>query len=124
MAALKNLALEPSAKPELDKALECACYLKFSMDWLEESKSYGLIQFLRRTGDPCWWRGATLCIDDDFLDGGLYTCSDYEGSNPEECQGEDSKDIFTGEPATKACCECGGGIEVPNREHSTTGDEL
>lgn len=39
--ALKNLALEPSARPMLEDSLKCLCRLSHSQDWLEENKGGG-----------------------------------------------------------------------------------
>lgn len=119
MAALKNLALEPTSKPKLEAALECACLLKDSPDWLEEAKSYDFIRHLRRSEDPCWIREVDgdkvyLCIDNNFIDQVDQLCDEFEDSSQEEC--DSSVDIFTGETATYACCACGGGTEVQLEE--------
>ena len=122
MASLKNLALEPSSKESLEHVIPCACFVKESADWLEESKSIGFIYHMRRHEDPCWMRDdeAALCIDSNFLDEGLHTCEDYEDTDEEECAA--SKDAFSGVAASEACCECGGGfvIQIEDEEH----DEL
>ena len=119
MSALKNLALEPSAKPELEKAMYCACFLKDSPDWLEEAKAYGFLFHMRRHDEPCIVREdkGDLCVDGNFLDEEFFHCSEYAEATKEECE---QTDIFTGVKASEACCECGGGhstaIEVEHDE--------
>lgn len=106
--ALKNLALEEEAAGLLDgPSMVCYCNLKESPDWLEEAKAYDLLTFLR-PHDPCWNQdqGSGVCIDGIFLDEEGYYCDGYGEASEEECS---AKDIFTGQPATKLCCGCGGG---------------
>lgn len=118
--ALKNLALEPSARASIETVMPCMCRLSHSADWLEENKGGGAIHHLRRD-DPCWFgeKGDkyTLCVDHIFLDDEGYTCTDYEDASEKECR---AKDAASGVPATKACCECGGG----DRDGSRTEEEL
>ncbi|KAL7575977.1 hypothetical protein ACA910_000766 [Epithemia clementina (nom. ined.)] len=110
MACLKNLALEPTSKDQLEAAMKCACFVKDSVDWLEESKSLGFLYFMRRQEDPCWIREDELaiCVDGNFLDEGLFHCDDYTEAAEGEC--EKAVDIFTGAKASEVCCECGGGV--------------
>eukprot|EP00934_Nitzschia_sp_Nitz4_P001954 Nitzschia sp. Nitz4//scaffold83_size84149//47405//48610//NITZ4_005175-RA/size84149-processed-gene-0.61-mRNA-1//-1//CDS//3329558950//1954//frame0 len=111
---LKNLSLEPSAKPMVEISLTCLCYMTDSADWLESSKSEDCLHFLRREGDPCWFstddEERLECIDRNFLDAGYSTCEDYENVLDEEC--DEHHDIFTGMPARRACCPCGGGYQL------------
>ena len=120
-AALKNLALEPTAKPLVEEALHCMCVSKDSSDWLEEAKAFDLLHHMRRNPDPCWVRddGLAVCIDDNFLDGGLFHCDEYdENSDMETCRG--GVDKFSGKTAADSCCACGGGSQLEFDEH----DEL
>lgn len=109
MACLKNLALEPTNKESLEAAMRCACFVKDSTDWLEESKAQGFLYFMRRQEDSCWIRedDTVLCVDGNFLDEGLFHCNDYEEATEEDC--ENAVDIFTGATASDVCCDCGGG---------------
>ena len=54
--ALKNLALEPSAKECIEPVLQCMCRMEDPPDWIEQHKSSDLILFMRREQDPCWYR--------------------------------------------------------------------
>jgi hypothetical protein len=118
--ALKNLALEPTAKERIEDAMPCLCRLRESSDWLEEAKANDALFFMRRV-DPCWFRedgSGDLCIDDNFLDDEEFSCDDYAQATEDECA---NKDILTGVLASDACCECGGGHRY-GIEHE--GDEL
>jgi hypothetical protein len=63
--------LEPTAKPELEQVLYCACLLKDPPDWLEETKAFDLLHHMRGQEDPCWIRqdGEAMRIG-NFLDAG------------------------------------------------------
>lgn len=114
--ALKNLALEPSAKGTLEPALPCMCRLKNSPDWLEQLKSQDMMHFMRR-GDPCLFvRHKGMCVDHYFVDADGENCEDYEHVTPDECLTEDVEGNI---PASQACCECGGGTIYPDVEKST-----
>lgn len=119
--ALKNIALEPSAKSRLETGLPCFCRMARSPDWLEENKGSGLMHHIRRD-DPCWFSdeedlNGPLCIDRAFLDAEGYTCTDYGGASDEECKATDA----AGVPAGVACCGCNGGDW---EETDDMGDEL
>ena len=114
--ALKNLALDPTSKLQLEPALPCMCHLQTSPDWLEGLKSRDLLHFMRR-GDPCWFRQkqGLLCIDQDFLDDEGYHCGEYEDATSQECQ---AKDVHTGVSATQSCCACGGGTSYTESDEN------
>ena len=120
--ALKNIALEPSAKTRVEIALPCVCRMARSADWLEENKGSSLMHHLRRN-DPCWFSDeedldGPLCIDHAFLDAEGYTCTDYGSASDEECKATDA----AGVPASVACCGCKGGDWEDDDDDS--GDEL
>lgn len=107
--ALKNLALEPTAIPRIEPALQCMCSMKESPDWLEQHKANELILFLRREPDPCWYDEtgvSSVCIDANFVDQEHYHCDAYKRASRAECENEC---VVTGVLAKNACCECGGG---------------
>lgn len=106
--ALKNLALEPNAKPLIEDAMSCACYLSHSVDWLEENKGQGVLHHMRRA-DPCWFEDDGLCIDQYFYDEEGYNCGDYENASEDECEAISKSNAI---PAHKACCACGGGVRT------------
>jgi hypothetical protein len=119
--ALKNIALEPSAKSRVEIGLPCYCRMARSADWLEENKGSGLMHHLRRD-DPCWFSdeedlNGPLCMDRAFLDAEGYTCTDYGSATKEECKATDA----AGVPASVACCGCRGGDW---EETDDSGDEL
>lgn len=109
MACLRNLALEPSAKPMLEDAMRCACFMKESIDWVEASKSKGFMHHMRRQDESCWLNEEKdqLCVDGNFLDQGFFLCAEYDDASEDDC--ENAVDIFTNEPASELCCTCGGG---------------
>jgi hypothetical protein len=119
--AIKNLALEPAARPIIDAELSCFCWLLQSPDWLEANKGEGVVHHLRPT-NPCWFQGDSehehdedaevpmvgqyLCVDTaHFVDHDQQTCEDF--TSPEDC--EHAVDVATGIKAAEACCSCGGG---------------
>jgi len=109
--ALKNLALEPKARPliEEDNMLRCICRLAYSPDWLEENKGQGALHHLRPS-DPCRFhdndnKKGQLCVEDLFVDKDGYTCIDYVAATKQECLAKSEHGIT----AEKACCGCGGG---------------
>jgi hypothetical protein len=118
--ALKNLALEPTAKPLLEAsgAMPCLCRLKKSPDWLEKLKAKDALHFLRRGKSPCMFTGddgdesSSLCIDDNFIDAQGYSCDSYGNPRPGDCDIADAVSPST--TARQACCACGGGTKVEN----------
>jgi hypothetical protein len=122
--ALKNLALEPTAKAAIEPSMSCLCRLKKSPDWLEKLKAKDALHFLRRGGHPCWFdessspttsdsNGSTtamLCIDDNFIDAQGYSCDGYDNPQPGDCDIRDA--LFPSVTASQACCGCGGGTKV------------
>lgn len=119
--ALKNIALDPSAKSRVEVGLPCFCRMARSADWLEENKGSSVIHHLRRD-DPCWFSdeedlNGPLCMDHVFLDAEGYTCTDYGSATDEECKATDA----AGVTASVACCGCNGGDW---EETDDIGDEL
>lgn len=106
--ALKNLALEPSSKLQLESALPCMCSMRYSPDWLESSKSSMMIAHMRRGRDPCWFdpEDGTVCVDRNLLDKNGFTCAAYQDPTEEDCS---NTDTIEGVTAQHACCECDGG---------------
>lgn len=109
--ALKNLALEPTARILIEngETLACICRSAHSRDWLEENKGQGALHYLRPS-DPCWfqdddYQNGKLCVDDRFLDKDGYTCSEYGNATEQECLATNEQGVS----AREACCACGGG---------------
>jgi hypothetical protein len=118
-SALKNLAVEPAAKPLMEgPALACYCRLKDSYDWLEENKGEGILLHLR-PHDPCWNESdddepSGVCVDGYLLDEEGYYCEDYGQVTDDECE---AKDVFSGVKAAELCCGCGGGERFNRGRH-------
>jgi len=111
VGALKNLALDPEAKSQIESTLHCFCLDSFSPDWLEKAKSADLISFLREGPSPCWFRNKNsaegMCVDKKFQDDEGYFCRGYGHANENECKaGANTETKMT---AMQACCGCGGG---------------
>lgn len=122
---LKNLALEPSARPLLEPAMHCFCLMSHSNDWLEEDKGVGAIHHLRGE-DPCWFDeydeddedDPFFCVDRPFLDAEGSACDEYQDATAEECETKDVKGVA----AKEACCGCDGGDNYGTRQELA--DEL
>jgi hypothetical protein len=122
--ALKNLALEPAAKPlmEASAAMPCLCRLKKSPDWLEKLKAKDALHFMRRGKSPCWFDDddddESLCIDDNFIDAQEYSCDSYGNPRPGDCDIADA--VFPSITARQACCACGGGTNVETNQEEAS----
>jgi hypothetical protein len=124
--ALKNIALEPSARARIEPALPCLCRLTRSDDWLEANKGQGAIHHLRRS-DPCWFFDddadvTVVCADLVFYDEDNFTCTDYgeDVVSDDDCTTVDRNGV----PAADACCGCGGGMRDKKKKKHTVHDEL
>lgn len=131
-SALKNLALDMNSHSKyLEPSLSCFCHLSKSVDWLEAEKALHLLERARR-GYPCYFGrevspegevlGDALCIDHAFFHDEGYTCADFDPDDPpseEECDAVDRNGIV----ASSACCACGGGTIIQNRDTQDDFDE-
>lgn len=109
IGVLKNLAVEPKARPRLEPHMHCFCRLWGSPDWLESDKAEETIHNQRLT-DPCWFddndhQGDLHCVDHFYLDENYEGCERFDVDTDPPCHEEDAY----GTAAIDACCGCDGG---------------